>query len=76
MITCDEFLDRVKGLDLSETIPCLCTAGCGRYWQLRARSRWSWLAWWRTTVPGPWGTVWVRLSAQRSEQIRIEQERG
>lgn len=78
-MTCAQFLDRVRNLHpSSRRIPCLCTGNCGRYWERRTRTWLSRLVFWHRTVAGrgDWATEWVRLSRRRSEQIRVDEERG
>lgn len=71
MLTCADHLWRL-GYAPGAVEDCAC--GCDRMWQARDLTWWGRLAFWRTTVPGPFGVVWVRLSARhrRNEAVCSE----
>ncbi len=71
---CGQFLDRLPH-DLPDHYHFAC-ACCARVWELRPRSRWTGLAFWRRTVPARDGSrVWVRLSAATSLLVMAVGER-
>lgn len=76
MIKCGKLLSRLPH-SLPDFYVFYCECGCGRAWELRARTRALTYAFWLRRVPARDGTrMWVRLSRAAGQQAQFLQERG
>lgn len=74
--TCGRILSRLPH-HLPDHYTFWCECGCGRAWELRARTRWLTYTPWIRHVPARDGSrVWVRLSRSVSELAQAIGERG
>lgn len=75
MIKCGKLLSRLPhSLPAGYVFHCEC--GCGRAWELRARTRWLTYALWIRCVPGRDAShVWVRLSRTGNLRAQLVGER-